>query len=113
MNEQFDNSACTGCGGKCCRGLGGYVWISMAEVEEMAAAKGMDRDRFARCFVRQVGGRLSLQERRINGEYLCCFFDPIACHCTIYPQRPKQCKTFPFWDQDNQVFEECPGILRL
>jgi hypothetical protein len=37
--------------------------------------------------------------------------------CTIYPVRPDQCKTFPFWFENlrsvkkwNRICKECPGI---
>lgn len=43
MNNQnnytyhFDSNTCKTCGGKCCRGRAGYVWISIEELEKMAA----------------------------------------------------------------------------
>jgi Fe-S-cluster containining protein len=70
---------------------------------------------FSKQYVRQVQGRLSLQERVINGEHFCCFFDPIDCQCTIYQSRPKQCRTFPFWDKFKKapqaLLDECPGVF--
>jgi hypothetical protein len=114
FNYYFDNGACAACGGNCCRGLGGYVWISLAELERMAAARRMAAALFARQFVRQAAdGRLSLQERVINGEHLCCFFDRIVRCCTIYESRPEQCRSFPFWDRFKndcqELLRECPG----
>jgi len=110
----FNGNACKTCNGKCCRGFGGYVWISMEELEKIAGARKMDAAIFSRQYARQVQGRLSLQERVINGEHFCCFFDPIDCQCTIYESRPRQCRTFPFWDQfrkePQKLFAECPGV---
>ena len=110
----FDSKACKTCGGKCCRGLEGYIWISMEELEKMAGTRKMDLALFSKQYVRQVQGKLSLQERIINGEHFCCFFDLIDCRCIIYQSRPKQCRTFPFWDQfkkdPQKLFEECPGV---
>jgi len=86
----------------------------MEELEKMAAAVKMDMALFARQYARQVQGRISLQERVINGEHSCCFFDPIDCRCTIYESRPKQCQTFPFWERfkedPDELFNECPGV---
>lgn len=83
----------------------------------MATARGMNAGLFAKQYVRRVQGRLSLQERVINGEHLCCFFDRIECGCTIYETRPEQCRTFPFWErfkEDYQeLLQECPGISGL
>ncbi|MBF0204922.1 MAG: YkgJ family cysteine cluster protein [Desulfamplus sp.] len=110
----FNSSACKSCRGKCCRGLGGYVWLSMEELERIAETKNMDVAKFANKYARQVEGKLSLQERVINGEHFCCFFDMINSHCEIYEIRPKQCKAFPFWNQfkkdPKKLFLECPGV---
>ena len=110
----FDSNACKACNGKCCRGFGGYVWISMEELEEMAGTRKMDVALFSKRYVRQAEGRMSLQECVINGEHFCCFFDFIDCKCTIYQSRPKQCRTFPFWNQfkkePKELFVECPGV---
>jgi hypothetical protein len=110
----FDGNTCKTCGGKCCRGLGGYIWVSIEELEKIATARRMDVAAFSRQYVRRVQGGFSLQELLINGEHFCCFFDRIDCHCTIYTTRPKQCRTFPFWDQfkkdPQKLFAECPGV---
>lgn len=120
MNHQndypylFDSKACKTCGGKCCRGQEGYVWLSIKEMEKMAASKKMSVGAFAKQFVRRVQGKFSLRERVINGEHICCFLDPIEGKCTVYDSRPGQCRTFPFWDKfraDTQaLILECPGI---
>ena len=70
----FNSNACKPCGGKCCRGLGGYVWISMEELTEMANTSNMETDVFARQYVRQVHGKLALKEHVINGETFLLFF---------------------------------------
>lgn len=111
---RFDSQTCHSCTGRCCRGEGGYVWISLADLQGIAKAKDMTVALFAQQYVRQAQGKLSLQERVINGEHLCCFFDPIACCCTIYEHRPEQCRSFPFWKKYKKNYEEllleCPGV---
>ena len=111
---QFNQEACNTCNGKCCR-VGGYVWITQEELEEIAEFRKMDLDRFYTEYVRLVQGKLSLQERLINGEYICCLFDPIDNKCTIYQYRPQQCKTYPFWEQykwnPTRIQEACPGVI--
>lgn len=86
-------------------------------MEDLAAAKKMDLDRFTQLYVRAAKGRLALQERRVQGEYLCCFFDPVEVCCTVYAVRPEQCRTYPFWepfrkDADKLQFQ-CPGVRFL
>jgi hypothetical protein len=62
---------------------------------------------------RPVGRRVSLKEFA-NGD--CTFFDPEKRGCTIYPVRPRQCRTWPFWNSNlespetwQEVQEVCPG----
>ena len=111
---QFDPNACKTCSGRCCRGFGGYVWISAEELEKMATARGMDADSFSNQYVRQAHGKLSLKEVIINGEHLCCFFDYAERRCMIYENRPRQCRTFPFWEayrkDPQELLRECPGV---
>jgi len=59
-----------------------------------------------------VGRQRSLREKA-NGD--CIFFDRRQ-GCTIYPVRPRQCRTWPFWDSNirtpdawRQTCEICPG----
>ena len=110
----FDSRVCKSCNGKCCRGVGGYIWVSMEEMNEMARVRNVDVAIFSKQYIRQVQGRFSLQERVVNGEHFCCFFDQIELRCTMYKNRPKQCRTFPFWDQfkknPKQLLRECPGV---
>ncbi len=104
--------ACTGCG-DCCTGAPGYVWLSGAEIEAMAAEVGLPIDEFQRQYVRVVGIRKSLIERA-NGD--CIFFDNKSRRCRVYQSRPRQCRTWPFWKSNlatpaawQAVAERCPG----
>jgi Fe-S-cluster containining protein len=113
---RFDSEACEPCRGNCCRGAQGYVWVGMQEIEKMADILGMDPASFAGRYVRRVAGRFSLKERMVNGEHLCCFFDAVDCRCTVYESRPKQCRTYPFWNEfkknPQKLILECPGARR-
>ena len=102
---------CTRCGA-CCTGAPGYVWVDAAEIAALAAFRGESLDQFSRQFVRQVGDRLSLVERP-GGD--CIFWDKTA-GCTVYPARPTQCRTWPFWPENIETREDwkhvtsgCPG----
>ncbi len=119
-NEQysysFDPKACESCGGKCCRGESGYIWAKRDEILAMADYLDMELDEFAQSYLRKVGHRYSLREKALSeDDYACIFFDETKERCTIYPVRPRQCRTFPFWEQfknnEDEVRRECPGIL--
>jgi Fe-S-cluster containining protein len=102
---------CTRCGA-CCTGAPGYVWVSHDEIERLAEFRGQPVDQFAAQFVRQVGDRYSLIEKP-GGD--CIFWDKNA-GCTVYPARPLQCRTWPFWPENvetkadwDYVRQICPG----
>ena len=103
--------SCTQCG-HCCR-IEGYVWMSPDEIEAVADHLGMSVDAFGAKYLMRVGKRWSLKEEKDGDNFDCVFWDD---GCTIYPVRPAQCRTFPFWpenirkvDQWLEVVEECPG----
>ena len=103
---------CTGCG-DCCTGAPGYVWVNQAEIDALAARLEMTPAAFERKFVREIGVRRSLKERR---NYDCVFLDAETRKCTVYEQRPRQCRTWPFWDSNlkspeswSETCEACPG----
>lgn len=86
--------SCTGCGG-CCTGTPGYIWISLDEIVAMADYLKMTTAEFSRRYLRRVGDKYSLTEIRPN--YDCVFLD--GKRCKVYPVRPTQCRTFPFWPE--------------
>ena len=107
---QFTCSQC----GDCCTGAPGFVWVNGAEIQALAdEVTGGDVDEFERLYVRKVGIRRSLVEFP-NGD--CVFFDNQTRKCGVYNARPRQCKTWPFWDSNLQTPEDwkhtcevCPG----
>jgi Fe-S-cluster containining protein len=106
---------CTGCGNCCSGPQTGFVWVDQEEIESIAQKIGMqdDLDRFERTFVRNVGARRSLVEYS-DGD--CIFLDPKTRGCSVYEVRPKQCRTWPFWQSNlespskwGQAAKSCPG----
>lgn len=116
---------CTECG-NCCSGPPGYVWISDEEIAGLAAHLGRTVEDVRKRYVRDVGGHLSLREKRtLDGKYDCVFLIdlPDADNgerrrgCGIYAVRPLQCRTWPFWDgvvETPRSWEHaarvCPGM---
>ncbi|RTZ89772.1 MAG: YkgJ family cysteine cluster protein [Bacillota bacterium] len=99
---------CTQCG-KCCR-VEGYVWVNTADIAKLAGFLQMTPPAFEKKYLRTVGRRRSLIEKP---NFECIFWDG---GCSVYPVRPPQCKTYPFWHQNlesietwQEVVEECPG----
>jgi len=116
---------CLGCG-QCCAGPGqGYVWVTQQDIADIADHLGIPIAEMRGRYVRQVGSRMSLIERRSNKD--CVFLAAEAPgggtgrtrSCTIYPVRPAQCRTWPFWSANlrspwawSLAATRCPGINR-
>ncbi len=103
---------CTGCG-DCCTGAPGYVWVNRDEIAQLATLNEMSAEHFEDQYTRKVGIRRSLKEFP-NGD--CVFFDNVSRKCGVYSARPRQCRTWPFWDSNlrtpdawEQTCESCPG----
>jgi Fe-S-cluster containining protein len=102
---------CTRCG-NCCTGAPGYVWVNEEEIAAIAQFRGEEPNHTEGIFTRSVGRRVSLREKA-NAD--CIFFDRTR-GCTIYSVRPRQCRTWPFWDSNvitreawESTCEICPG----
>jgi len=103
---------CSECG-DCCTGAPGYVWVNKAEIEQLAQQVGITVEQFERQYTRKVGIRRSLIEFP-NGD--CVFFDNKTRKCQVYHLRPRQCRTWPFWESNvrskeawQQTCQVCPG----
>ncbi len=103
---------CSECG-DCCTGFSGYVWVNKEEMEKLAGMLDLEFDEFERLYTRKIGIRYSLKEFP-NGS--CVFFDEEKRNCQVYEGRPRQCRTWPFWDSNlrtedewKKTCESCPG----
>lgn len=104
---------CTGCG-KCCSGSPGYVWVDHNDIEQMAEYLKLPINQFKRRYLRQKNGRYALIELP-SMNYSCVFLQDNRC--TVYPVRPAQCRTFPWWISNlsskeawNEAAKRCEGI---
>lgn len=130
---------CTTCG-NCCTGGPGYVFVTDEEIELAARHLGRAVPEFRKEYCRRVGGKISFKEvRRPNGLHDCVFLTelppPLAANgktlepgepvplgrrvCGIYPVRPLQCRTWPFWETNlsnrrawDRAAKGCPGMNR-
>ncbi|MBN2768978.1 MAG: YkgJ family cysteine cluster protein [Campylobacterales bacterium] len=113
---RFDPSKCESCGGYCCRGESGYIWVKYEEIEKISKKLSMSVEDFAIIYLKKVGHRYSLIEKKVeDDDYACIFFDLSTNRCSIYEERPNQCRTFPFWQQfkndKDEVKNQCPGVV--
>ena len=90
------------------------MWLDRDEIAAIARHLKLAEDGVMSRFCRRVLFRVSLQEQA-NGD--CVLLTPAGCG--VYPVRPLQCRTFPFWDMNissrktwQAAGERCPGIGR-
>lgn len=127
---------CSQCG-NCCTGGPGYVWISNGEIALLAEHLKIAPETVVEQYCRKIDGKFSLKERRSPaGLYDCVFLketkvsgragsgsegDDGVIHtiraCTVYPVRPLQCRTWPFWPENlaseqawNHSARKCHGM---
>ncbi len=111
---------CTRCG-NCCSGPPGFVLFTDAEAEAIATRLGMSVPDFLERFTEDTSRGRSLIDIRTMHGYDCVFLDrstvPGKGVCSIYEDRPEQCRTWPFWkdmlqSRDNWVRAKatCPGL---
>jgi uncharacterized protein len=114
---KFKKSACVACGGYCCIGSSGYIWTTSEEQKKISDILKIDIDEFRKEYLIYINGKYSIKELKISDIYYCVFFDTEKKCCSIYDVRPKQCRSFPFWeyykDKIDLILEECPGIERV
>jgi Fe-S-cluster containining protein len=102
---------CNRCG-NCCTGTVGYVWVNADELAAIAEYRHEPVPQVIGLYTRVVERGRSLREK-VNGD--CVFYDHEK-GCTIYPVRPRQCRTWPFWDSNvstpeawRRTCDVCPG----
>ncbi|WP_169767132.1 YkgJ family cysteine cluster protein [Campylobacter curvus] len=114
---EFDPGFCGECGGKCCTGESGYIWINESEIAKFCEHFGIDKKAFEQKFLIKVGAKFSLKEKIYDDGYACIFFDERDKNCSVYELRPSQCATFPFWDYFKknlkELKKECIGVKFL
>ena len=111
----FDARTCETCGGRCCTGESGNIFVNNEEIKAITVLLKTDIVTFYERYLVKRGYRFSLKERQVGDSYDCIFFDRVRAICTIYSVRPLQCRTFPFWDyfktHIDELKNECPGII--
>ena len=111
---------CTQCG-NCCTGPSGYVWFHYDELKAMAKHLGMLPHEFLSRYARELDGRWTLAEVEREHGYDCVFLQTDEQTgkrtCGIYPVRPQQCRTWPFWPDNlrsrrswRSASQICPGM---
>ncbi len=103
---------CNQCG-NCCTGAPGVVTVSKNELGPLAKIMNITKKEFLGLFTTTENSEIQLREKR---NYDCIFWEKRK-GCLVYPVRPVQCKTWPFWKRMlsskkawNEEAKNCPGM---
>jgi Fe-S-cluster containining protein len=98
---------CTG-SGNCCQNHGDHdrVYLAERDVDAIADFLALTRAAFLKRWCHEEDGWTLLR----NDGPACSFLDEDR-RCTIYPVRPRQCATWPFWEE-NLVQETWEGPVK-
>ncbi len=113
---------CTMCGA-CCTGPPGYVSFSDREARAIARRLGVTRAEFYREYAHKGRQGWSLNEVETDHGHDCVFLDrktiPGKAVCSLYEDRPLQCRTFPWWPENlkdekawARTARSCEGVGR-
>lgn len=109
----FDDGICFECRqcGQCCMGEPGTIYVTRDEIASLAAYFRLSIAEFTERYLYPFKDSFSIGE---HSDGRCLFYDN---GCTVYPLRPGQCRTFPFWFSNlrsekrwRRVEKACPGI---
>ncbi|MFA5073005.1 MAG: YkgJ family cysteine cluster protein [Nitrospirota bacterium] len=98
--------------GKCCltRGKYGYVYLSFSDRKRLAKHFYMTTTEFTAAYTKKTDGLYELVYTREDCPFL------KENRCSVYPARPWQCRTWPFWPEnmnektwEQEVLRDCPG----
>jgi len=87
---------CTGCGACCTGGTDHYVETNAAERASIRAFLELSSAWFRRRYLVRVDADTTGIRLKRNGR---CPFLGIDNRCGIYPVRPRQCRTYPWWPE--------------
>jgi Fe-S-cluster containining protein len=110
--EQGIHFECLRCGA-CCTGDPGIVYADKNEALRIAEYLSIEFSLFAEAYLYPIREGYGIRE---HSDGRCFFYDN---GCTVYPVRPRQCRTYPFWFENlrsvknwKRISEACPGIGR-
>lgn len=106
--------SCTQCG-RCCTGPEGFVWVNNNEIKKIAQYLNISieelKEKHTHLVEREENPKSSslkkhkkkrslteIPSEKNPGDFDCTFLAEDGA-CSIYPHRPKQCRTYPFWPE--------------
>jgi Fe-S-cluster containining protein len=99
---------CGKCPGFCCR-VAGYVEVSRKDIRRLAKFLGLTVRQFEERHLVEITRK---REKLIKQDYETCQFLDSNRKCTVYKARPKDCREYVCWDQDDETVYEYASFFQ-
>ncbi|HYM02768.1 MAG TPA: YkgJ family cysteine cluster protein [Stellaceae bacterium] len=100
---------CLKCPSLCCK-TAGYVEVSREDIRRLAKALGLTARQFEERHIVEVTRK---RRKLIKAGYETCQFLAEDRTCTVYAARPKNCREYVCWDQDDDTVFEAARFFQL
>ncbi len=108
---------CQQCGNCCSGPQEGFIWVTKPEIELIANFLKIPAEQLRKKYLRRYVLKFSIIEHPDTKDCIFLKEQDGQKICEIYPVRPNQCRTWPFWPDNlstlnawNKAAQKCPGI---
>lgn len=101
--------SCLKCPSLCCR-LAGYVEVRRADIRRLAKHLGLTVREFEE---KHIVEKTRKGEKLIKSGDRTCQFLGADRRCTVYSARPRDCREYVCWDQDDTTVYDFARFLQL
>lgn len=85
--------------------------VRRGTLERLASHLGLGVEAMAERYLEKTGYGWSIRMVQHQDGPACVFWEE---GCTVYPVRPPQCRSFPFWEGvSEEELRLCPGVCSL
>jgi len=109
MDSDSDKLDCLKCPAFCCR-MAGYVSVSRADIRRLAKFLGLTVPQFE---AKHIVEKTRKGDKRIKSGYDTCQFLKPNRMCGVYEARPKDCRGYVCWDQEDDTVFRFAQIFQL
>jgi len=100
--------SCLKCPSLCCK-MAGYVEVSRADIRRLAKHLGLTVREFEAKHIVEVTRK---GKKRIKSGYETCQFLAPDRTCTVYKARPRDCRGYVCWDQDDSTVYDFARLVQ-
>jgi hypothetical protein len=100
---------CLKCASFCCR-MAGYVSVSRADIRRLAKHLGLTVSAFE---AKHIVEKTRKGDKRIKSGFDTCQFLNSNHRCSVYEARPKDCRGYVCWDQEDDTVFRFAQLMQM